>query len=453
MVDENPGGRENILVVDDAPDTIEVLSRNLSAAGYVVRTASSVPDAVAILDSAAIDLVITDYKMPKVDGLTLVRHVRENHPDIGVMMITGYATVRGAVDAVKMGAEEYVPKPFTDEELLSAVRRTLERLQLRRVRHQRGGDLPMERYGILGRSKPMRALFETIDRASRTAATVLVLGETGTGKELVARAIHYGGNRAESSFVAVNCGGIPEGLLERELFGHTKGAYTGASESRDGFFQAADGGTLFLDEVSETSPAMQVRLLRALQEREIHRVGDTRPVSIDVRVMAASNKPLLDLVKAGNFRGDLYYRLNVVSIEVPPLRERGEEDIVELVRFFAARFGKEVGCPEPRFTADALRAICCHDWPGNVRELENMTQRLIVMASDDEIDVSDLPASIRFSAPRQTGALRSLAEVELLHIRNVLESVGGNKSEAARILGIDRKTLRERLRADSRQGS
>jgi len=446
---EHAGKSVRILVVDDAPETLEILRRNLSAEGYRVVTAPSVGEAVEVLESTAIDVVVTDYKMPKVGGLTLVRHVRENHPDVGVMMITGYATVGGAVEAMKTGAEEYLPKPFTDEELLAAVRRTLDGLQLRRIGRQPEGDLPMARFGLLGRSKPMLELFRSITKASNVTATVLVLGETGTGKELVARAIHYGSSRSQAPFVAVNCGGIPEGLVERELFGHVKGAFTGAMESRDGFFQAAGGGTIFLDEVSETSAAMQVRLLRVLQEREVCRIGETRPRQLDVRVMTASNKALRGLVDKGGFREDLYYRLNVVEISVPPLRERGDGDVIELVRYFADLFAREVGIPNLRFTDRALTALCNHDWPGNVRELENTIQRLAVMTGEDVIDASDLPASMRFSAPRSSGAGRSLAEVELQHIQAVLAHVGGNKSEAARILGIDRKTLREKLRAVS----
>jgi len=304
----------------------------------------------------------------------------------------------------------------------------------------------MARYGLLGESGPMRRLFAVIGKAAVAPATVLIQGETGTGKELVARAIHYQSPRSAARFVPVNCGGIPEGLLERELFGHVKGAFTDATESRAGFFQAADGGTLFLDEISETTQAMQVKLLRVLQEREVCRIGDTRPRKVDVRVMAATNKDLLGLVRKGAFREDLFYRLHVVSVEAPPLRDR-DSDVGLLACHFASKFARELGRTAPLFSERALDALRGYDWPGNVRELENTVQRAVVMTDGDEIDVPDLPAAMRFTAVRQTGLRRTLAEVELEHIRNVVASVEGNKSAAARVLGIDRKTLRERLKA------
>jgi DNA-binding NtrC family response regulator len=311
--------KERILVVDDAPSTIEVLSRNLTNNGYRVFTAQSVSDAVEVLEIESIDLVITDLKMPKVSGLDLVRHVRENLPDTEVMMITGYATVEGAVEAVKTGAEEYLTKPFTDEELLSAVGRSLDKLHMRRA--QKGLLPPASKsQGLVGESGAIRKVFEAIAKAATTPATVLITGESGTGKELVARAVHYQSSRATSPFVPVNCGGIPESLLESELFGHVKGAFTGAVESRAGFFQTADGGTIFLDEISETSLPMQVKLLRVLQDKEVCMVGANRTRKVDVRIMAATNKNLQGLVKKQVFREDLYFRLNVIeSLQGGPL--------------------------------------------------------------------------------------------------------------------------------------
>ena len=436
----------SVLVVDDAPDTLEIVRRNLAGAGYRVTTAPGVPEAISALDDDPVDLVVTDLMMPRIGGLDLVRHVRENLPDTEVMMITGYATVEGAVEAVKTGVEEYLPKPFTDEELLAAVALALERLEQRRAAHPLPAPGAMARYGLLGESGPMRRLFAVIGKAAVAPATVLIQGETGTGKELVARAIHYQSPRSAARFVPVNCGGIPEGLLERELFGHVKGAFTDATESRAGFFQAADGGTLFLDEISETTQAMQVKLLRVLQEREVCRIGDTRPRKVDVRVMAATNKDLLGLVRKGAFREDLFYRLHVVSVEAPPLRDR-DSDVGLLACHFASKFARELGRTAPLFSERALDALRGYDWPGNVRELENTVQRAVVMTDGDEIDVPDLPAAMRFTVVRQTGLRRTLAEVELEHIRNVVASVEGNKSAAARVLGIDRKTLRERLKA------
>jgi transcriptional regulator with PAS, ATPase and Fis domain len=290
----------------------------------------------------------------------------------------------------------------------------------------------------------MLKVFDAISKAASTSATVLISGESGTGKELVARAIHYSSSRVSAPFVPVNCGGIPEGLLESELFGHVKGSFTGATDSRAGFFQTADGGTIFLDEISETSLAMQVKLLRVLQDKEVYMVGTTHPSKVDVRILAATNKDLLRLVEKEIFREDLFFRLNVISIAIPPLRERGD-DIVLLINHFTAKFGKELAKPIPRFTEKVLRAFKTYDWPGNVRELENVIQRLLIMTDSDTIDVPDLPSLMRFSAQRVAGLNRSLAEVEAEYIRNVLASVNGNKTKAAQILGIDRKTLREKI--------
>jgi DNA-binding NtrC family response regulator len=437
--------KEHILVVDDARATVEVLERNLRSEGYRVFSAPGVAEAVEILEAKPIDLVITDLKMPKVSGLDLVRHVRDNYKDTEVMMITGYATINGAVEAVKTGAEEYLPKPFTDEELFSAVRGVLHKLHIRRAGRAQPRRLEPGLYALMGNSEPMQRIFDEIAKAASTTATVLISGESGTGKELVARAIHYNSPRASAPFIPVNCGGIPEGLLESELFGYVRGAFTGASESRAGFFQTADGGTIFLDEISDTTLSMQAKLLRVLQDKEISMVGARRTRKVDVRVVAATNKDLLSLVKKGTFREDLYFRLNVITIAVPPLRERGD-DILLLIGEFMNKFAKESGRPVPRFSDRALQALKDHYWPGNVRELENVIQRLVVMIDGDLIEVADLPSLMRFSALRETGPRRTLAEMEAEYVRTVLSSVGGNKTRAAEILGIDRKTLREKLK-------
>ncbi len=434
----------SILVVDDVADTLEVISRNLETAGYRTLCAGSVDQAVEILAEQPVDLVITDYKMPQRNGMDLVRHIRANHPASEVMMITGFATVAGAVEAVKLGAEQYLAKPFTDEELLDAVAEALRKRRRRRVPAAGGGEQPLADLGLIGRSPAMHRLAEAIRKAAAAPVTVLISGETGTGKELVARAIHYRSPRATAPFVPVNCGGIPEGLLERELFGHVKGSFTGATETRAGFFQTADGGTLLLDEISETSAAMQVKLLRVLQEREIRMIGDDRTVALDLRIAAATNKELTELVAKGRFREDLYYRLAVIPIAVPPLRDRGE-DVAELAHHFAARFAHQIDRPAPQLTDAALRALAAYDWPGNVRELENLIQRACVMCDRDRIDVADLPSPMRYSIACAGPVRRSLAAVEREHIERVLRAVGDNKSEAARILGISRKTLRQKL--------
>jgi DNA-binding NtrC family response regulator len=441
-----PNDKASILVVDDVPNTVEVLQRNLTAAGYTVFTAAAVPEAIRIAESTSIDLVITDWKMPKVDGIDLVRHVRENLRDTEVIMITGYPSIEGAVEAVKTGAEEYLPKPFTDEELLAAVRRAMEKLRMRRFGQAATRPTPVRSYGLIGESAPMLEVFKAVSKAASVSATVLITGESGTGKELVARAIHYSSHRSAAAFVPVNCGGIPEGLLESELFGYVKGAFTGAEESRAGFFQTADGGTIFLDEVSETSLSMQVKLLRVLQDREVYMVGAKRGRQVDVRVLASTNKSLPDLVKKGLFREDLYFRLNVITIELPPLRGRGD-DILLLAHHFVKKYASESGKPAPRFSNEAMHVLKQgYHWPGNVRELENIIHRLIVMTDGDCVEVPDLPAPLRFSAAREPDLTRPLMEVEAEYIRNVLASVGNNRTKAAEVLQIDRKTLREKLK-------
>lgn len=437
--------KECILVVDDNPDTLEVLQRNLTLQRYQVFTAPGVVEAIGVLETTTLDLVITDLKMPRINGLDLIKHVRENFKDTETMMITGYATIEGAVEAVKTGAEEYLPKPFTAEELFSAVRRVLDKLHMRRTGQAPSHRKPPALHGLIGESESMRKVFGDIVKTASVSATVLITGESGTGKELVARAIHYSSSRASAAFVPVNCGGIPESLLESELFGHVKGAFTGATESRSGFFQTADGGTIFLDEISETSLSMQVKLLRVLQDKIVYMVGSRRPQKVDVRIVAATNKNLVSLVKKEVFREDLFYRINVITIDIPPLRERGD-DILLLANRFATEYAEESGKPTPRFSDSALEVLKNYYWPGNVRELQNVIQRLVLMTEEDIIDVPDLPSLMRFSALRGTGFNRTLVEVETQHILNVLESVDGNKTQAAKILGIDRKTLREKLK-------
>jgi two-component system response regulator HydG len=439
------GDPARILVVDDAPDTLEVLRRNLGSCGYRVFTAPGVEEALHVLDVASIDLVITDFKMPRYSGLDLVKHVRENYRDTEVMMITGHASIDGAVAAVKSGAEDYLSKPFTDTELFSAVERALDKLHSRRTARFGADKKASRSHGILGESEAIQQVFRAIGRAASTPVTVLITGESGTGKELVARAIHYNSPRASAPFVPVNCGGIPEGLLESELFGHVKGAFTGAVDSRAGFFQTADGGTIFLDEISETSLAMQVKLLRVLQDKQVRMVGDSKSRAVDVRIVAATNKNLQKHVQKGLFREDLFFRLSVITITVPALRER-ENDVLLLATDFAARFARDLDKPPLRFSDNALEALRNYYWPGNVRELENVIQRLVVMAESETIDVVDLPSLMRSSGPRSASLNRTLIEVEHEHIRNVLDSVGGNKTRAAEILGIDRKTLREKLK-------
>jgi len=437
--------KDIILAVDDTLATLEVLQRNLASAGYTTFTASNVAEAVKILDVTPVDLVITDLRMPGLGGVHLVRHIRENFNDMEVMIMTGYPSVRGAVEAVKTGAEEYLVKPFTDEELLSAVTRTLKKLHMRRTAHEHPKQKVTVSHGLIGESQAMKRIRDFIARAALTSATVLISGESGTGKELVARATHYSSKRASAPFVPVNCGAIPEELLESELFGHIKGAFTGATETRAGFFQTADGGTIFLDEISETSLTMQIKLLRVLQDKEVCMVGSSRTRKVNVRILASTNKDLPALVKKGLFREDLFYRINVITIDLPPLRER-DNDIFLLTRYFSKKFVDELGRSVPTFSDRALQVLQQYHWPGNVRELENVIQRLVVMTDGDLIDVTDLPEFMRFSAFGHATLNRTLGEVETEYINNVLVSVNNNKTRAAEILGIDRKTLREKLR-------
>lgn len=433
-----------ILVVDDAVDSLEVIQRNLSLVGYRVFMAISVEEAIRLLEATEINLVITEFRMPRASGLDLLRHVRNNFRGTEVIVISGYASIGGAVEAVKMGAIDYLAKPFTDNELLEAVERAFGKINVRRKMEPRLPTALPEQFGLIGKSIAMRRVFEAIEKVANSPATVLLTGESGTGKELVARAIHYTSARNAASFVPINCGGIPESLLESELFGHVKGAFTGASETRAGFFQTADGGTIFLDEISETSLNMQVKLLRVLQDKQVCMVGDNKNRQVDVRIISATNKNLDTLIKKNLFRHDLFFRISVITINIPPLRERGD-DILLLARHFVRKFRLEMGRKELQFSDEALSMMQNYDWPGNVRELENVIQRTVIMADGDTINVPDLPSFMRFSARSGGGMKRTLSEVEAEHIRNVLASVDNNKSQAAAILGIDRKTLRAKM--------
>ncbi len=437
--------KERILVVDDCNDTLEILKRNLTLKGYQVFTASSVPGAIEVLDYTPVDLVITDLKMPKVDGIDLVRHVRENFKYTEIIMMTGYPSIESAVKAVKTGVEDYLVKPFTEEELFIAVQNALEKLHLFKTAQGSPDDIQWTLHGIIGESNVMQNVIRDMSKAASTSATLLITGESGTGKELIARAIHYNGPRASAPFVPVNCGGIPDQLLESELFGYVKGAFTGAIETRAGFFQTADGGTIFLDEIGNTTLSMQAKLLRVLEDKQVYMLGSRHSQKVDVRIIAATNKDLSSMVEKDTFREDLYYRLNVITIELPPLRKRGD-DILLLIHHFASTFAKEFEKLTPKFSDNALQVLKSYHWPGNVRELQNVIQRLVVMTDGDIIDVPDLPSLMRFSALRETGLDRPLAEVEAEYVSKVLASVNGNKTQAAKILKIDRKTLQKKLK-------
>lgn len=446
--------KNSILVVDDAPTAVDILQRNLESKGYRVFTASNVVDAVKILESAPIDLVITDYKMPRISGLDLVRHIRANFHETEVIMITGYASVKGAVQAVKMGADEYLPKPFTDDELFNAVEWALNKQELRRVVKNGRPRGTAEPHGIIGKSKLVQQLLTEIEKASKTSATVLILGESGTGKELVARAIHYSSKRASAPFVPVNCGAIPEKLLESELFGHVKGAFTGAIKDKPGRFELANGGTIFLDEIDAFSPALQVKLLRVLQEGEFERVGDNHTVKVDVRVITATNQDLEVLITQNKFRKDLYYRLNIIAIELPPLRER-KGDIPLLVEELIHRHAKQNNKKITGISPDALSILINCNWAGNIRELENVIERAVILCKNTIITPADFPdtlnkKSVVLSAANQTEECgcklkKALQEPEKDLLVKALESQNWNRNETAKSLGINRTTLYKKM--------
>lgn len=430
-------------MVDDSAESVELIKRNLESIGHQVYSANSVRSALTLLDSFTVDLVITDLKMPEENGLALVRHVSENFKHVGILVITGFPSIEGAIESIRIGAEEYLVKSFTDKELFAAVERVLQKTQ--RSTRKSSPETFHEDFGIIGESEEMYKVYHAINKVRATDATVLITGESGTGKELVARAIHYGGRTSKAPFVPVNCGGIPDSLLESELFGHVRGAFTGAVETRAGFFQTADGGTIFLDEISNTSLAMQAKLLRVLQEKEFYMVGSKKSHRVNVRVVAATNVDLMQLVKQGLFREDLYYRLNIISIELPALRERGN-DIFLLLNFFLSKYVRELKKKHMKFSNKALNILREYAWPGNVRELQNLVQRLVIMADDILIDVPDLPETFRYSAARSSRLDRRLEDVERDYILDVLAANNNNLTRAAGKLGIDRKTLRDKIK-------
>ena len=433
----------NLLTVDSDTATLDNIRSCLTKSDLNVTTASSGVEAIRVLEFGKVDLVILDIQMPDVDGLSLLQYIREHFKEIEVIMTSGSPTVPDAILAIKGGAENYLAKPLQPQELLSAVNRLVGKLHQRRALMRE--STPPETYGLIGISDSIRNVIERIERAATINANVLIHGESGTGKELVARAIHYRSDRAAARFVPVNCTAIPDSLLESELFGHVKGAFTGAKDSRAGFFQIADGGTIFLDEIGDASLNLQGKLLRVLQNKEIHIVGSSHVRKVDTRIIAATHKDLVTMVGKNLFREDLYYRLDVVDIYVPPLRER-PDDILPLVNHFLIRYAKEMGLEQPDFTDQAIANLKNFSWPGNVRELENLAQRLLVNADNNTLDVADLPETMRRKMRPTAEGLKTLGEVEEEHILRVLESTDGNKTQAAAILGIDRKTLREKLK-------
>ena len=436
-----------LLVVEDEPDLREVLLTGLSRGGFVVAAASDGDQALATLAEQEFDLVVLDLRMPKRGGIDVLKAMRADGHDAEVIVITGHAEMETAIEALRLKAFDYITKPFRLAELAELVSRAIEHRWLRREnRSWRRAAAQGEPELIMhGQSRPMERLRSLLDRTGRSQSNVLILGESGSGKELAARAIHKASPRRDLPFLAINCAALPHELLESELFGSEKGAFTGAGARRHGLLELAHEGTLFLDEVAEMSLAMQAKLLRAIDRGEIRRLGGDRTLHVDVRVIAATNKDLPRAVAAGEFRHDLYYRLGVVVIEVPPLRER-VEDIPMLVEHFA-RAAAGPGRRPIKFTADAMTALTRYAWPGNVRELRNVLERATVLAAGEEIGAAEL--SLYLPAPAVESDLEplSLDEVERRHILKVLRQTGGNRARASRQLGVDPKTLYNKLKA------
>jgi len=447
-----------ILIVDDEPSVRFSLSELLEADGHEVHAAEHGPAALGTLEVWAADLVLTDLRMPAMDGLALLDEVAARHPEVVVALITAHGDERTAVAALKRGAFDYLPKPFDNDEVRAVVGRAQEMLALRRENARLREELADRHGPLIGSSPAMREIYSIIRRAAPTDATVLVTGESGTGKELVARAIHAGSRRSKRAFIALNCSALPGELIESELFGNAKGAFTGADREREGLFEAADGGTVFLDEVGDLAPQAQAKLLRALEERRITRVGETREREIDVRLVSATNRRLDALVDEGAFRADLLYRLRVIQIELPPLRDR-RDDIVPLAVHFieqlAERHGRDIRTMGP----DARRALLAHDWPGNVRELRNGLERAVVLAEGTEITASDLPATLTGSGAPLGPADAALAGLDYSEAREraraafdraflgaALERHGGNVTRTARALGLHRQSLQKLLK-------
>jgi DNA-binding NtrC family response regulator len=443
--------RGRILVVDDDHSSRSALHDLLTDEGYEVALAADGFKALGKLVEEIPDLVITDQKMPGMDGLELLRQIATRDNTIPVIVITAFGAVKPAIEALRAGAYDYLTKPLDFEELLAVIERALNYRQLRMesVNLKRRLDEKLAPDNIVGTSPQMQQLFEVIDQVAPSRATVLISGESGTGKELLASAIHHRSNRAQGPFIKLHCAALAESLLESELFGHERGAFTGAQSRRDGRFSAADGGTLFLDEIGEISPAIQVKLLRFLQEHEFERVGGNQTIKVDVRVIAATNKNLADEVAAKRFREDLFYRLNVVSIEPPPLRER-MSDIPALATFFISKHARANQREIAGMAPEALDALTSYPWPGNVRELENALERAVVMCNGMMIELRHLPPSLRAVGARHQGGLpqipgSKLADLERYAIMETLKASGGSTTRAAEILGISVRTVQYRL--------
>ncbi|MEW6186324.1 MAG: sigma-54 dependent transcriptional regulator [Thermodesulfobacteriota bacterium] len=437
---------ETILIVDDEKNYLLVLKELLREAGYEVIIAQSASEAIKVFQETELDLVITDMKMPGMNGMELLDFLKEKDLHLPVIMMTAFGTVEKAVEAMKKGAYDYILKPFDNDLLIQAVAKGLALGRVMRQNRLLSQELK-DKFGptdLIGNSLRLRKVRDLISKVAATKATVLVSGESGTGKEVVARAIHFNSPRKEKPLVSVNCSALTETLLESELFGHEKGAFTGAVAQRKGRFEFADGGTLFLDEVGEMSPSVQVTLLRVLQDREFQRVGGNKTIKVDVRVITATNKDLKEEIRKGHFREDLFYRLNVVHIEVPPLRER-KEDIPLLIRYFLERFAREMNKKEvPALSPESLAALMSYDWPGNVRELENMLERAIILSPNPVIQLEDLPFTSIIPAGAKLNEVLELIEKKM--ITQALTISGNVQTHAAELLGIEKNLLKYKMK-------
>jgi DNA-binding NtrC family response regulator len=435
----------SVLVVDDEPGMRAGLAMNLERDGWTVETASGVADATRRLTGKSFSVMITDVRMPDGDGLYLMRQVRKSSPSTAVILLTAYGSVPEAVSAMQEGACHYFTKPLSFEALRAHLSKITPPVGVPAAAAKREGN------EILGNSAALQRCLERARHAARANADVLVEAESGTGKELIARFIHNASDRKNKPFVAVNCSAVPEQLLESELFGHTRGAFTGATQNRLGRFAAAEGGTLLLDEIGEMPLDLQPKLLRVLQERQIEPLGESKPIAVDIRVIATTNVSLLEMVGQGRFRADLYYRLNVIPISLPPLRQR-REDIPLLAREFAERFSAQAGRAVPEFSTEFMNGLLRHEWPGNIRELSNFIHRVVTLSDSDVIDDSWLsPEFLHVTAPPAVEVMRgfagnSLREVERSLLEKTLEATHGNRTHAAEMLGVSLRTIRNRIR-------
>lgn len=446
--------QERLLIVDDEQGMRNLLSIMLRKQGYLVHLASSGEEALEKLSNDVYDLIISDISMPGIDGIGVLRRVQELVPEVPTIIITAYASTESAIEALKLGAYDYIVKPFDVEEFKIIISNALERKRLERENQYLRKELH-DQYsfeGFVGKSQKMKEIFSLVERVSGTNSTIFVSGESGTGKELIARAIHYSSQRKEKPFVSINCGALPDPLLESELFGHMKGSFTGAVTAKKGLFEVADGGTLFLDEIGETSPAMQIKLLRVLQERKIRRVGGTEEFEIDVRVIVATNQDLEALVEQRKFREDLFYRINVIQIEMPPLRDK-TEDIPDLVRHFLDKYNQQVGKKVEGFTQEVVDCLLRYHWPGNVRELENTIERAVALETSSNIQMESISENIRkngkgkteFPASLPSSGVNLEVHLEGLRARFMLEAldrVNGVQSRAAELLGMSFRSFR-----------